>query len=174
MKMMMRMMLRSFYPYEEVDPINRPPPDPKTAEREFMNAHVGRSTLQLLPPIRRSTGNNPNTLHSKERDIREENEMMWIRLRATEERAEDKHLDAEYYKYRLTRVLRPYDDLSRWESNIREELPLKKRYREMPHDPSTDSTIRPRPNDPYVMARDVAVTIPTRDDDDDLIVPSDS
>nr|GEV05051.1 hypothetical protein [Tanacetum cinerariifolium] len=41
----------SIYPYEEADPLNRPPSDPETVEREFMNALVGRSTLQPLPPI---------------------------------------------------------------------------------------------------------------------------
>ncbi|GJZ27259.1 hypothetical protein Tco_0571512, partial [Tanacetum coccineum] len=39
------------HPYEEVDPLNRPPPSPKTAEQEFMNAPVSQSTLQPLPPI---------------------------------------------------------------------------------------------------------------------------
>nr|GEW69871.1 integrase, catalytic region, zinc finger, CCHC-type, peptidase aspartic, catalytic [Tanacetum cinerariifolium] len=40
------------HPFEEVDPLNRPPPSPETAEQEFMNALVGQSTLQPLPPIR--------------------------------------------------------------------------------------------------------------------------
>ncbi|GKG45803.1 hypothetical protein Tco_0498249, partial [Tanacetum coccineum] len=40
------------HPYEEADTLNRPPPSPETAEQEFMNAPVGRSTLQPLPPIR--------------------------------------------------------------------------------------------------------------------------
>ncbi|GJT78781.1 hypothetical protein Tco_1045506 [Tanacetum coccineum] len=39
------------HPYEEVDPLNRPPPSPKTAEQEFMNAPVSQRTLQPLPPI---------------------------------------------------------------------------------------------------------------------------
>nr|GEV00379.1 reverse transcriptase domain-containing protein [Tanacetum cinerariifolium] len=40
------------HPYEEADPFNRPPPSPETAEQEFMNATVGQSTFQPLPPIR--------------------------------------------------------------------------------------------------------------------------
>nr|GFD47037.1 hypothetical protein [Tanacetum cinerariifolium] len=44
------------HPYEEADPLNRPPPIPETAEQEFMNAPVSRSTLQPLPPIQQFTG----------------------------------------------------------------------------------------------------------------------
>ncbi|GJU90949.1 hypothetical protein Tco_1303372 [Tanacetum coccineum] len=40
-----------YYPYEEADPLNRPPPSPEIAEREIMNAPVTRSTLQPIPPI---------------------------------------------------------------------------------------------------------------------------
>ncbi|GJT51248.1 putative reverse transcriptase domain-containing protein [Tanacetum coccineum] len=147
------------HPYEEADPLNRPPPSPETAEREFMNAPVSRSTLQPLPSIRQLIGTfyvgegssatifNPalcrvyppgpmemiRTLFTpdfdndltaldytlreqiqemkklmaelneqfqqiQERDLRAKNEMLRIRLRATEEKAEDKHMDAEYYK----------------------------------------------------------------------------
>nr|GEX41305.1 hypothetical protein [Tanacetum cinerariifolium] len=52
------------------------------------------------------------------------------------------------------------------ESKIRGQLPLKKRYRETPYDPFTDTTPRPRPDDPYAMARDAAVIVPTREDDE--------
>ncbi|GKC49317.1 hypothetical protein Tco_1072062, partial [Tanacetum coccineum] len=45
-----------YNPYEEADPLNRPPPSPKTAKREIMNAFVTRSTLQPLPPIQQFTG----------------------------------------------------------------------------------------------------------------------
>ncbi|GKC29474.1 hypothetical protein Tco_1036768 [Tanacetum coccineum] len=34
-----------YNPYEEVDPLNRPPPSPETADREIMNAPVTRNTL---------------------------------------------------------------------------------------------------------------------------------
>ncbi|GJZ06774.1 hypothetical protein Tco_0540567, partial [Tanacetum coccineum] len=43
-------------PYEEADPLNRPPPSPETVEQEFMKAPVSRSTLQPIPPIRQFTG----------------------------------------------------------------------------------------------------------------------
>ncbi|GKC40991.1 hypothetical protein Tco_1053375 [Tanacetum coccineum] len=45
-----------YNPYEEDDPLNWPPPSPETAEREFMNAPVTRSTLQPIPPIRQFAG----------------------------------------------------------------------------------------------------------------------
>ncbi|GJR46690.1 hypothetical protein Tco_1314793 [Tanacetum coccineum] len=77
----------------------------------------------------------------QERDLRAKNEMLRIRLRAAEEKAEDKHIDAEYYKYHLARVSRLYDDLSIWESNIKDQ--------------------------------DAAVTVPTKEDDEEPVVPSD-
>ncbi|GKE02710.1 hypothetical protein Tco_1390693 [Tanacetum coccineum] len=72
--------------------------------------------------------------------------MLRIRLRVAKEKAKDKHMDAEYYKYHLARVSRLYDDLSRWESKIRDQLPLKK---------------------------DAASTVPTKEDDKEPAVPSD-
>ncbi|GKB17563.1 putative reverse transcriptase domain-containing protein, partial [Tanacetum coccineum] len=45
-----------YNPYEEADPLNRPPPIPETAEREIMNALVTRSTLQPIPTIRQFSG----------------------------------------------------------------------------------------------------------------------
>ncbi|GJY03183.1 hypothetical protein Tco_0361335 [Tanacetum coccineum] len=41
-----------YNPYEEADPLNRPPPILETVEREFMNAPVSQSTLQPIPHIR--------------------------------------------------------------------------------------------------------------------------
>nr|GEX41304.1 hypothetical protein [Tanacetum cinerariifolium] len=61
-----------------------------------------------------------------------------------------------------------------YESKIRDQLPLKKRYRETPYDPFTDTTPRPRPDDPYALARDAAVIVPTREDDENPAVPSDT
>ncbi|GJS73449.1 hypothetical protein Tco_0706290 [Tanacetum coccineum] len=76
--------------------------------------------------------------------------MLRIRLRAAEEKAEDQHIDAE------------------------PRYPLKKqRYRETPYDPSTDTTSRPRRDDPYDTAKDAAATTPTKEDDEDLAIPSD-
>ncbi|GKD45897.1 hypothetical protein Tco_1270542 [Tanacetum coccineum] len=215
------------YPYEEADPLNRPPPSPETAEQEFMNAPIseGSSTTVFNPALCRVNplgpmGNDPNTLYFRvktltkkmwdmyrvesssferlsrndmrmdsfnddltaldstlrkqiqemkklmaklneqfqqiqERDLRAENKMLRIRLRAAEEKAEDKHIDAE------------------WESKIRDQLPPKKRYRETPYDPSTDTTSRPRRDDPYDTAKDAAATTPTKEDDEDLAIPSD-
>ncbi|GKF90934.1 hypothetical protein Tco_0274635 [Tanacetum coccineum] len=47
--------------------------------------------------------------------------------------------------------------ISGWEYRLRNQLPLKRRYKEMPYDPSTNTTFRPRRVDPYVMVRDNAV-----------------
>ncbi|GJX73635.1 hypothetical protein Tco_0312230 [Tanacetum coccineum] len=44
-----------------------------------------------------------------------------------------------------------------WEYRIRNQLPLKRQYRETPYDPSTNTTSRPQRDDPYVMVRDNAV-----------------
>ncbi|GJX17325.1 putative reverse transcriptase domain-containing protein [Tanacetum coccineum] len=163
-----------YNPYEEADPLNWPPPSPETAEREFMNAPVTRSTLQPIPPIRVESssfeigrrndmridrfdddltaldstfreqmqemkklvaGLNEQFQQIKGRDLRAENEMLRIRLRAAEEKAEYNHMKAE----------------------LRNQLPLKRRYRETPYDPSTNPTSRPRRVDSYVMVRDNAV-----------------
>nr|GEX49062.1 putative reverse transcriptase domain-containing protein [Tanacetum cinerariifolium] len=113
------------HPHEEADPLNRPPPSPETVEQEFMNAPVGQSTLQPLPPIRQFC----------ERDLRAENEMLRIRLRAVEEKAE-----------------------------VRNRLPLKRRYRERPYNPSTNTTSHPRHDDTYVMVRDNVVRVDAASD----------
>nr|GEY72609.1 hypothetical protein [Tanacetum cinerariifolium] len=44
------------HPYEEANPLNRPPPSPETAEQGFMNAPVSQSTLQPIPPFRQFAG----------------------------------------------------------------------------------------------------------------------
>nr|GEX25453.1 hypothetical protein [Tanacetum cinerariifolium] len=119
------------HPYEEANPLNRPPPSLETAEQEFMNASVSHSTLQPLPPIRQSAGtfyvgegsyvtvfnpvlskvyapgpriNDSSALYTRERDLRAENEMLRMRLRAAEEKAEYKLMEAEYYKNHFARM----------------------------------------------------------------------
>nr|GEU34547.1 putative reverse transcriptase domain-containing protein [Tanacetum cinerariifolium] len=82
------------HPYKEDDPLNRPPPSPKTAEQEFMNAPIGQSTLQPLPQIQQFL----------DRDLIAKNEMLRIRLRVVEEKAKYKHMEAEYYKNNLAHV----------------------------------------------------------------------
>ncbi|GJV23811.1 hypothetical protein Tco_1376506 [Tanacetum coccineum] len=47
--------------------------------------------------------------------LRAENEMLRIRLRAVEEKAEYNHIETEYYKNRWARMSWYYDDLSGWE-----------------------------------------------------------
>ncbi|GKD74867.1 putative reverse transcriptase domain-containing protein [Tanacetum coccineum] len=190
-----------YNPYEEADPLNRPPPSPKIAEREIMNTPVTRSTLQPIPPVWQFTGtfyvgkgssatvfnpalckvyspgpmvNDPNTLYSRVKTLTKQtwdrfrveslsfergrrNEMLRIRLRAAEEKAEYNHMEAEYYKNHWARVLWYYNDLSGWGYRLRNQLPLKRRYRETTYDPSTNPTSRPQRVDPYVMVRDNVV-----------------
>ncbi|GKC44413.1 putative reverse transcriptase domain-containing protein, partial [Tanacetum coccineum] len=45
-----------YNPYEEADPLNRPPPSLEIAEREIMNAPITRNTLQPIPHIRQFSG----------------------------------------------------------------------------------------------------------------------
>ncbi|GKC51838.1 hypothetical protein Tco_1074583 [Tanacetum coccineum] len=94
-----------YNPYEEADPLNRPPPSLEIAEREIMNAPITRSTLPLIPPIRQFAGtfyvgegssatvfnpalckvypprpmvNDPNTLYSRVKTLTKQ---MWDRFR---------------------------------------------------------------------------------------------
>ncbi|GJY30755.1 hypothetical protein Tco_0414250 [Tanacetum coccineum] len=176
-----------YNPYKEADPLNRPPSSPETAKREIMNAPITWSTLQPIPPIRVKpltkqmwdrfrvessssrrleridmrmdsfdddltaldstfreqmqemkklvAGLNEQFQQIQGRDLRAENEILRIRLRVAKERAEYNHMEAE----------------------LRNQLPLKRRNRETPYDPSTNLASRPRRADPYVMVRDNAV-----------------
>nr|GEV69158.1 hypothetical protein [Tanacetum cinerariifolium] len=211
-------------PYKEVNPLNRPPPSPETAEQEFMNAPVSQSTLQPLPPIWQFAGtfyvgqgssatvlnltlskvyapgpmiNDLRSLYAmvktltnqmwdrykvesssskrlEKNDMRMDSfdddltaldstlrkqiqEMKKIKLRAAEEKVEYKLIEVEYYKNHFARVSWHYNDLSGWEYEIRDRLPLKRRYKERPYDPSTNTTFRPQRDDSYVMVRDNAV-----------------
>ncbi|GJX30443.1 putative reverse transcriptase domain-containing protein [Tanacetum coccineum] len=176
-----------YNPYEEADPLNRPPPRPKTAEREIMNVPVTR----IYPP-----GPMENDLNALCSRVKTLSKQIWDRFRvessssrmlekndmrmdsfdddltaldstfreqmqemkkAAKERAEYNHMEAEYYKNHWARVSWYYDDLSGWEYRLRNQLPLKRRYRETPYDPSTNPASRPRHVDPYVMVRDNAV-----------------
>nr|GFB08716.1 hypothetical protein [Tanacetum cinerariifolium] len=93
----------------------------------------------------------------QERDLRDKNEMLRIRLRATKEKAEYKHMKAKYYKNHFARMSGYNDDLRGWEYRVGNQSPLKRRYRERPYDPSTNTTSRPRCDDAYVMVRDNVV-----------------
>nr|GEW88362.1 hypothetical protein [Tanacetum cinerariifolium] len=195
------------HPYDTVDPFNRPPPSPETAEQEFMNAPIGQSTLQPLPPIRKVYPPGPmiNDMGALYAKVKTLTKQMWDRfrvesslfkrlekndmrmdsldddltaldyalreqiqeikkLRAVEEKAEYKFMEAEYYKKHFTRVLRYYADLRGWEYRVRNHLHLKTRYQERPYDPSTNTTSRPRRDDPYVMVRDNVVYVDAASD----------
>nr|GEU29292.1 hypothetical protein [Tanacetum cinerariifolium] len=156
------------HPYEEADPLNRPPPSLETAEQEFMNARVNRR-------------NDLNTLYSKVKTLTKQ---MWDMYRVESslfKRLEINDIRMDSFDDDLTALdstLREQIQemkklMAEWESKIRDQLPLKKRYRETPYDPSTNTIYRPKRNDPYVMARDAAATIPTKEDDEYLVVPSD-
>nr|GEW24368.1 hypothetical protein [Tanacetum cinerariifolium] len=137
------------HPYEEADSLNRPPPSLETVEQEFMNAPV-----EL----------NERFQQIQKRDLRAENEMLRIRLRAVEEKAEYKHMEAGNYKNHFARVSGYYDDLRGWEYKVRNQLPLKRRYKERPYDPFTNTTSRPRRDDLYVMVRDNVVRVDAASD----------
>ncbi|GKA09241.1 hypothetical protein Tco_0688572 [Tanacetum coccineum] len=79
------------------------------------------------------------------------------KLRAAEEKVEYNHIEAEYYKNHWARKSWYYDNLSGWEYKLRDQLPLKRLYRETPYDPSINPTSRPRRVDLYIMVRDNVV-----------------
>nr|GEX41607.1 hypothetical protein [Tanacetum cinerariifolium] len=81
------------------------------------------------------------------------------KLRAVEEKAKYKHMEAEYYKNHFACASRYYDDMRGWEYRVRNQLPLKRRYQEKPYDSSTNTTSRPRRDDPFVMVRDNVVRV---------------
>ncbi|GKE02709.1 hypothetical protein Tco_1390692 [Tanacetum coccineum] len=127
------------HPYEEADPLNRPPPSPETAKQEFMNAPVSQSTLQPLPPIRQFTGtfyvgegssatifnpalcrvyppgpmgNDPNTLYSRVKTLTKQ---MWDRYRV-------ESLSFKRLKRNDMRMDSFDDDLTALDSTLREKI----------------------------------------------------
>ncbi|GKE40718.1 hypothetical protein Tco_1464123 [Tanacetum coccineum] len=205
-----------YNPYEEADPLNRPPPSPEIVEREIMNAPVTRSTLQLIPHIWQFAGtfyigegssatvfnpalckvyppgpmvNDPNTLYSRVKTLTKQ---MWDRFRVESSsfergRRNDMRMDSfdddltaldstfreQMQEMKNTTIWRMsnwdrvswyYNDLSGWEYKLRSRLPLKRRYRETPYNPSTNPTSRPQRVDPYVMVRDNAVRVDAASD----------
>ncbi|GKA39657.1 hypothetical protein Tco_0732208 [Tanacetum coccineum] len=128
-----------YNPYEEADPLNRPPPSPETAEREFMNAPVTRSTIQPIPPIRQFSGtfyvgegssatvfnpalckvyppgpmvNDPNTLYSRLKTLTKQ---MWDRFRV--ESSSSRRLERNDM-----RIDSFDDDLTALDSTFREQM----------------------------------------------------
>ncbi|GKC96629.1 reverse transcriptase domain-containing protein [Tanacetum coccineum] len=71
--------------------------------------------------------------------------MLRIRLRDAEEKAENKHMDAEFFKYRLARVSRLFDDLSRWEDAITVPTREEDENPDVPSDPQS-----PQPRGSYM------------------------
>ncbi|GKC07402.1 putative reverse transcriptase domain-containing protein [Tanacetum coccineum] len=208
------------HPYEEADPLNRPPPSPETAEQEFMNAPVSQSTLQPILPIRQFTStfyvgegslttvfnhalckfypprpmvNDTNTLYSRVKTLTKQ---MWDRFRFESSsferlRRNDMRMDSfdddltaldstlkeqiqemkklmaelnEQFQQIQERDLKAKNEMLRIRlraakerAELRNQLPLRRQYRETPYDPSANTTSRPRHDDPYVMVRDNAV-----------------
>nr|GEZ71852.1 hypothetical protein [Tanacetum cinerariifolium] len=126
-------------PYEEVNPFNRAEKNNMRMDSFDDDLTALYSTLrdQIQEMKKFMAELNERLQQIQERDIRAENEMLRIRLRATEEKAK-----------------------------IRNQLPLKRRYRERPYDPSTNTTSHPRCDDPYVMVRDNAVCADAASDHD--------
>ncbi|GJY08170.1 putative reverse transcriptase domain-containing protein [Tanacetum coccineum] len=164
------------HPYEEADPLNRTPPSPETAEQEFMNAPVSRSTLQPIPSIWQFTGTfyvgegssatvfNPALCKVYPLDL-------WFRVESSpfeRLRRNDMRMDTfdddmttldSTLREQIQEMKKLMAELNEhgWEYRIRNQLPLKRRYRKTPYDPSINTTSRPRRDDPYVMVRDNAV-----------------
>ncbi|GKC15818.1 hypothetical protein Tco_1012600 [Tanacetum coccineum] len=97
------------HPYEEADPLNRPPPSPIQLTLDSTLREQIQEMKKLIAEL------NEQFQQIQERDLRAENEMLRIRLRAAEEKAEYNYMDAEYYKYHFARMSWYYDDLSGWE-----------------------------------------------------------
>ncbi|GJS58245.1 putative reverse transcriptase domain-containing protein [Tanacetum coccineum] len=185
------------HPYEETDPLNRPPPSPETSKQEFMSAPVRQSTLQPIPPIKQFSGtfyvgegssatvfnptlckvyppgpmvNDPNTLYSMVKTLTKQ---MWDRFRvesSSSKRLERNDMRMDSFDDDLTALDSTFREQIQemkklmamlnehgWEYILRNQLPLKRRYKETPYDPSTNTTSRPRRIDPYIMVRDNAV-----------------
>ncbi|GJZ80146.1 hypothetical protein Tco_0644983 [Tanacetum coccineum] len=171
------------HPYEESDPLNRPPPSPETAKQEFMSAPIRWSTLQPIPPIRQfsstfyvgegSSATVFNPAYAKFRvessssrrlernDMRMDSfddDLKALDSTFREQIQEMKKLVAglnEQFQQIRERDLRAENEMLR--IRLRNQLPLKRRYRETPYDPSTNPASHPRRVDPYVMVRDNAV-----------------
>ncbi|GJU40593.1 hypothetical protein Tco_1193550 [Tanacetum coccineum] len=138
------------HPYEEADPLNRSPlnaPARDLSPLSLILPYAEFFPLDLWEMIR--------TLFTPSFD----DDLTALDSTLREQIQEMKKLMAELNE--------------QWESKIRDQLPPKKRYRETPYDPSTDTTPRPWRDDPYVMARDAAAIVPTKEDDEDPAVPSD-
>ncbi|GKE76572.1 hypothetical protein Tco_1542692 [Tanacetum coccineum] len=144
-----------YTPYKEADPLNRPPPSPKTAEREFMNAPVS----QIYPPG--PMVNDSNTVYSRVKTLTKH---MWDRFRVESssfERGRRNDMRLDSFDHELTTL----------DSTFREQMQEMKKLRateekaeynhieaeETPYDPSTNTTSRPRRVDQYVMVRDNVV-----------------
>ncbi|GKC87131.1 hypothetical protein Tco_1147780 [Tanacetum coccineum] len=163
------------HPYNEMDPLNRPPPD-FDSEPEEAVAPVGRSTLQFLLPIRRFSGtvyvgegSSSTAFTANHRKMKDYVEVEFSTLKMLANG--DRHMNLFD------------DDLSRLDSALREEiqsrikmeqlvaelglLPPHMRYQETPCVAPTVLVIlvaHDDPNDSYVATHNAA-TVPAVDDD---------
>ncbi|GKF37897.1 hypothetical protein Tco_0114655 [Tanacetum coccineum] len=102
------------YPYEEAYPLNRPPPD-SNIEPEAVAAAptlVGCATLQPLPPIRRFSGKNLDTLHSKVKSL----------ARQTKDRSDNEIKIQKKFKHSDLRMNSFDYDLSTLDLTLREQI----------------------------------------------------
>ncbi|GJU73476.1 putative reverse transcriptase domain-containing protein [Tanacetum coccineum] len=84
--------------------------------------------------------------------------MLRITLRDAEEKAENKHMDAEFFKYRLARVSRLFDDLSRWEDAVVVQTREEDENLDVPSDPQS-----PQPRGSPRPAQGPVVATPARE-----------
>ncbi|GKA10732.1 hypothetical protein Tco_0690165 [Tanacetum coccineum] len=155
-----------YNPYEEADPLNRPPPSPETAEREIMNA-LGSSVTVFNPALCKVYPPGPmvndlNALYFRAKTLTKQ---MWDRFRvesSLSKRLERNDMRMDSFDDDLTTLDSTFREQMQemkngWEYILRDQLPLKRRYRETPYDPSTNPASRPWRVDLYVMVRDNAV-----------------
>ncbi|GJX42573.1 hypothetical protein Tco_0257563, partial [Tanacetum coccineum] len=103
------------HPYEETNPLNRPPPSPETAEQEFMSE--GSSTTVFNPALCKvyppgPLVNDPNTLYSRVKTLTKQ---MWDRFRVVSS-------SFERGRRNDIRIDRFDDDLTTLDSTFREQI----------------------------------------------------
>ncbi|GJV77533.1 hypothetical protein Tco_1509117 [Tanacetum coccineum] len=162
------------HPYEEVDPLNPPPPS-SDFKPEDVIVPTSRSTLQLLPPIRRFSGNfyvregsssdafvaNHHSALRDEIQCRNQMEQMVTELEKQVQELKEDDVQKENKKLKMVlestrndfaRVSWDHYHLRHWSVEVREHFPRHMHYRERPRDTTIVPVAHLDPDDPYVSA----------------------
>nr|GEZ52069.1 hypothetical protein [Tanacetum cinerariifolium] len=123
---------------EEADPKEEPKEEEEPIPEQAPTAPDG--TLQALPPIRQFSG----TFY-----VGEGSSATVFNLALSKVYPPGPMINDPVALYARVKTLTK----QMWD-RVRNRLPLKRRYRERPYVPSTNTTSRPRCDDPYVMVRD--------------------